>query len=276
MKIKKILVNIYLILFVAVIIVTMLTPFVYLVSASFKSDSAFIQEPLKIIPSEPVIDNYIKLFDQIPFYRQFLNSSMVSIISTLLAVFFACFVAYGFSRYEFKGKKILFSLMLATLFIPPQALTVPHFMLFRDFGWINTYLPLILPTMLSAFYIYLMVQQMKGVPRELVESATIDGCNDLQVMFNIYIPLVKSGIGIVSVLRFMASWNDYMTPLIYINSSEMQTLPVGLTSLKSHLSTAYGSTMAGSLLASIPVIVLLLVVGKKYFVSGVMTGGVKG
>jgi ABC-type glycerol-3-phosphate transport system permease component len=265
----------YLILAAAVFLVVY--PFAIMISGSFKTDLEMNRSPLRLIPQDGTLGNYRTLFDTIPFWRQFFNSFMVSLSFAALTMLFSSSVAYGFTRFvRFKGKNILFSFILATMLIPPQVYLVPVFQLYRVLHFFGTYLPMLIPSLTNAFGIFLIRQVMSQVPRELYESATIDGCGELYIFFRIVIPLSISGIGILGVLTFMTCWNDFMTPLIYLNQETMYTLPIGLMRLQNFYKISYGAPLAGAFLSCVPVIVILTVVGQKYFIRGLMAGAVKG
>jgi len=206
----------YLVLIVAACLV--LYPFITMISGSLKSDMEMNRFPLRMIPKDATIEHYKTLFNTIPFWRQFLNSSIIAVSCSILAMMFNGMVAYGFTRFEFKGKRILFGIILATMLIPGQVYMVPQFQMYGAFGLFGTYIPLLIPSLISAFGIFLITQIMGQVPKELFESATIDGCGELKIFLRIAVPLSAAGIGMQGILTFMGSWNDFMTPLIYLNS----------------------------------------------------------
>lgn len=264
----------HLILLVAVLFI--MYPFVFMVSGAFKTDLEMNRFILRLIPREITLDNFKTLFRTIPFWKQFVNSFCVASIAAVLAMLVDALVAYGFTRFEFRGKGLLLSLILATMLIPPQVLMVPQFQMYKNMGLFGTYVPLIIPAMINAFGIFLLCQIMGQIPKDLYESAMIDGYGELKIFMKIAIPLSKAGIGIQGVLTFMNTWNDFMTPLIYLNAEEKYTLPIGLMRLQSFYKISYGAPLAGALLSCVPVIVILAVVGQKYFVKGLMAGAVKG
>lgn len=253
-----------------------LYPFVFMLSGAFKTDIEFNRNILGLIPKEITLEHFDTLFKKIPFAKQLLNSFVVAGASAILGVLVNSMVAYGFVRFEFKGKKVLFSFILATMLVPVQVLLIPQFEMYKDMGLFGSFIPLIVPAMINAFGIYLICQIMGQVPKELFESAMIDGCGEWRIFATLAVPLSKTGIAIQAILTFMASWNDYLNPLIYLNEEEKYTLSIGLMKLKDFYSISYGSSLAGALLSCIPVIALLLVVGQKYFVKGLMAGAVKG
>lgn len=262
----------------AVLAVCLMTvyPFAVMISGSFKTQVELNRYPLRIIPREWTLQNFQTLFIKIPFWRQFLNSFTVAGISAVGAMLLNGLVAYGFTRFSFRGKKVLFGIVLATMLVPSQVFMVPSFLLYRNLGLFGTYVPLIVPFISSASGIFLIRQVMGRIPHELYESATIDGCGELATYVRIAIPLCASGIGIHGVLTFMSAWNDYMMPLIYLNSEKSYTLSLGLTRLQDFYNIDYGTPLAGALLSCIPVVVLLSTLGQKYFVQGLIGSAVKG
>lgn len=259
-----------------IITILVLYPFAVMISGSFKTDMEMNRYPLRLISHEVTLEHFHTLFDTIPFWTQFMHSALISIIAVGLVLIVDGIVAYGFTRFDFRGKGFLMSLILATMLIPAQVLMVPQFQMYKQMHFFGTYVPLVIPTLLSATGIYLLVQIMGQIPRDIYESAMIDGCGEMRMLFKMALPLSKVGFGIQGVLTFMAVWNDYMTPLIYLNKEEMYTLPLGLTRLQNFYKISYGAALAGSLLSCIPVIIVLSVVGEKYFVKGMMVGAVKG
>lgn len=264
----------HLILLIAVAFI--LYPFIFMISGTFKTDLEMNRYILRLIPREVTLDNFRTLFYTIPFWKQFFNSVLVSASAAAFTMIVDSLVAYGFTRFEFKGKGVLFSLVLATMLIPPQVMMVPQFQMYRSMGLFGTYVPLIIPAVVNASGIFLLCQIMGQVPRDLYESAMIDGYGEIRIFLKIAVPLSKAGIGIQGVLTFMNTWNDFMTPLIYLNEESKYTLPIGLMRLQSFYKISYGAPLAGALLSCLPVILILAVVGQKYFVKGLMAGAVKG
>jgi ABC-type glycerol-3-phosphate transport system permease component len=258
-------------------VIVIVYPFLIMISGSFKTDLEMNQAPLRIFPREGALDNYHTLFTAIPFLRQFFNSTFVAAAFAALSMLFCSLVAFGFTRFDrFKGKNFLFTLILTTMLIPSQVYMVPVFQMYRAFGFFGTYLPMLIPAFTNAFGVFLIRQVMSQVPRELYESALIDGCGELYIFSRIAVPLSVSGLGILGVLNFMGCWNDFMTPLIYLNKEAMYTLPIGLMRLQSFYKVTYGAPLAGAFISCIPVIILLTVVGQKYFIRGLIAGAVKG
>ena len=276
MKKKRLVLNIVFHLVLLVAVCAIIYPFVFMVSGAFKTDFEMNRHITQLIPREITLDHFHTLFESIPFIRQFLNSFFVAVVAAILTVLIDCLVAYGFTRFTFKGRGALMTAILATMLIPPQVLMVPQFQMYKNLHLFGTYVPLIVPSMINAFGIFLNCQIMGQIPRDLYESAMIDGYGELQIFTKIAVPLSKAGLGIQGVLTFMNTWNDFMTPLIYLNEEQRYTLPIGLMRLQSFYKISYGAPLAGALLSCIPVILILAIVGQKYFIQGLMAGAVKG
>nr|WP_276316324.1 carbohydrate ABC transporter permease [Paenibacillus artemisiicola] len=247
-----------------------------MIGTAFKRYEDIVGDPLNPLPIRPTLSNFSHLFEKLPFFALLANSLIIAVSVTLLAIVFNSLVAYGFARFEFKGKHGLFMGMLATMMIPGQITLVPSFMMFRSFGWLDTFWPLILPGIVGAFGVFLIRQVMTAIPKEIFDSARIDGCSELGSFFRIALPLSGSAIGIVALLTFMGAWNDYLGPLIYLSSGSKMTLAVGLTTMNNPYKIDYASPITGALLMSLPVLALLSVIGHKYFVDGITAGSIKG
>lgn len=198
----------YLVLFVVSLL--FVAPFLFMIGTTFKPYNDIVGQPLNPLPLHPTLDNITHLFEKLPVGSQLLNSLTIAVSVTLMSILFNSLVAFGFARYRFKYKSVLFTAMLATIMIPGQLTLVPSFIMFRSFGWLDTFYPLILPGMVGAFGIFLIRQVMVSIPEEIYDSARIDGGSELGTFFRIALPLSKSAVGIVALLTFMGSWNDYL------------------------------------------------------------------
>ncbi|RAP75208.1 carbohydrate ABC transporter permease [Paenibacillus montanisoli] len=253
-----------------------LTPFLFMIGTAFKRYEDIVGDPLNPFTLRPTLENFIHLFDKLPFFAMLINSLIIAVSLTLLSIVFNALVAYGFARYEFRFKHGLFVAMLVTMMIPGQITLVPSFVMFRAFGWLDTFWPLILPGAVGAFGIFLIRQIMVSIPKEIFDSARIDGCSELGTFFRIALPLSGSAVGIVALLTFMGSWNDYLGPLIYLSSGSKMPLAVGITTMSNPYKIDYASPITGALLMSVPVLILLSIIGHKYFVDGLTAGAIKG
>lgn len=250
-------------------------PLIWLVSSSLKTIQQVGAYPPIWIPDPIKWNNFYHAVTEIPFARYFLNTSIITIGSIVGTVLSCTLVAYGFARIQFYGRNFWFMVMLATLMLPGTVTLIPRFLIFNELGWINTYLPLILPNFLgSAFFIFLMRQFFKGISEQLTDAARIDGCTELGILFRIVIPLSGPAIAVMAILTFQQEWNDFMGPLIYLNSADMKTLAVGLYDFMAFEGvTFWNYMMAATLLMIVPVI-LLFAFFQQYFIQGiVLTGG---
>lgn len=211
------------------------------------------------------------------FNRYLMNTVIITVMGIIGVIFSSTLVAYGFARFRFPGKDVLFLIMISTMMIPVQVTMIPTFILFKYIGWIDTFLPLIVPTFFGggAFNIFLMRQFFLTIPFELDEAAKIDGCNYLQTFYIILMPLVKPALVTVSIFGFVYNWNDFLNPLIYLNSSSNYTLALGLQTFTTMYGTDYNLMMAASTIVLLPILIVFFF-GQRYFIEGVATSGLKG
>lgn len=255
---------------------SMLYPFFAMVNLSFVDNNNIFLESGKIIHTNLTIQNYKNVFNDIPLCRYFFNSLVVATITTIGQVLFASLAGYAFARLNFKFRNGLFLIILITMLIPPQVNIIPLFFIMRELHLIDTYQALILPALFGGFGIFLMRQYFLGLPKDLEESAKIDGCNLFQTFFKIALPLALPTVATLAIFTFVTTWNSFMWPLIVTNSESMRTLPVGLAIFKGSFReiTLWGDLLACSVICTLPVIGVFLI-GKKYFISDILQGGVK-
>lgn len=221
-------------------------------------------------------ENYRGALDYIPFWRYTATSAFIVIMNIIGNIFSCSLVAYAFARLQWPGRNLSFGVMLATLMIPPQVTMIPHFLIIRSLGWYNTLYPLwVISFFGNAFNIFLLRQFMKGIPRDLEDAAKIDGCNFLQVYWYVIMPLIKPTLACISIFTFMMVWNDFMGPLIYISDQRLYPLSLGLYAFNVQAGGNLGMMMAGSLLMTLPVIIIFFF-AQKYFIQGVTLTGMKG
>lgn len=252
---------------------TMVFPFLWTLSTSLTSGAGLSATP-SLIPAEPSLEAYRTLFTSTPFARVILNSVGLAIAVTAIQVTTSATAAYAFARFSFPGRRIIFALYLATMMIPMQVLLVPLFEQMRDYGLIDSYLGVILPTMASAFGVFLLRQAMVTVPRELDEAATIDGAGHVRVFLQIMLPNVRPALATFSVFAFMSSWNAFLWPLVILRSEEMKTLPLALASLQGQFTTEWDVMMAGSIVSILPMLAIYIF-AQKYIIQGVAGSGIK-
>ena len=261
--------------------IVFMAPFVWAVNTGLKSSWEVLAFPPTFFPREPRWVNFVEVFQKVPFATWFLNSAVVTVLSAVGTVCSATLVAYGFARMRFPGRNLLFLLVLSTMMLPLQVTIIPLFLGYRAVGWLDTLLPLIVPSFFGggAFYIFLLRQFFLTIPKELDEAAEVDGANRLYVLLNIIVPLSKPALMTVVIFSFLASWNAFLEPLFFLNTAEKFTLPIGLRFFQT-LPMQGGEPkwhylMAASTLITLPVI-LVFFLGQRYFIQGVVMSGIKG
>lgn len=261
-------------LFVALLAgaVMMMFPFLWTVVTSITPGAGLNQPTL--VPEDPSTAAYRTLLDAMPFWRILLNSLWIGIASTLLQVLTSAMAAYAFTRLTFPGRNTLFLVYLATLMVPMQVLVVPLFIEMKTLQLVDTYAALLLPTIASAFGVFLLRQAVAAVPIELDEAASIDGAGHIRVFFLIVLPLIRPALATFAVFAFMASWNSFLWPLVVIRSPELMTLPLGLANLHGQFTTQWDVVMAGSVVSVVP-IALLYLVAQRHVIASVATSGLK-
>jgi multiple sugar transport system permease protein len=253
-------------------------PFLWMISGAFKIPSQILSYPPTFIPNPFSLQNFATVWDSIPLLRYFWNSLFIAVVSTIGTLVSSSLVAFGFARIRARGKNIWFILLLSTMMIPYYVTIIPTFSLYQNLGWLNTYLPLTVPSFLGvggAFYIFLLRQFFLNVPRELDEAATLDGASLFTIYWRIMLPLSKPALVTVALFQFVASWNDFFAPLIYLSNSNMYTLPVAVRFFQGLYSANLGPLMAMAAMTIFPILLLFLF-AQKMFVQGIATTGIKG
>ncbi|WP_210508719.1 carbohydrate ABC transporter permease [Naasia sp. SYSU D00057] len=257
-----------------------LYPLIWMVLASFKPNEEFGSNQ-GFFPENPTIDNYLSVLDGVggvPLSTFFLNSLLLAVGSVIGTVISSSMAAYAFARLEFRGRPLYFTLMIGTLLLPFHVLIIPQYVLFRNLGMIDTFLPILIGKFLAteAFFVFLMVQFIRNLPRELDEAARIDGAGHPRIFLSITLPLIKPALISSSIFAFIWSWNDFLAPLLYLNSPDKYPLPLALRIFNDQTGTSdYGATVAVSVLALLPVL-LFFIVFQRFLVEGVATQGLKG
>jgi multiple sugar transport system permease protein len=269
----SIMVLVYILLFATVL--AMLVPYIWMLSSSLKLNKDVFSFPMQWIPANPRWENFVDIWTRIPLDRFIYNTAKLSIIVTILQLLTSSFAAYAFSKLHFRGKNVLFLGYIATIAIPWQAYMVPQFILMRYMGLNNTHLAIILLQAFSAFGVFLMRQFYQGVPDELCEAARIDGLSEYGIWARIMLPLSKPALSTLTIFTFVATWNDFLGPMIYLTDTKLKTIQIGLRMFISQYSAEYGLIMAASVVSIIPVVIVFLAL-QKYFVQGVAASGIKG
>jgi len=260
--------------------IVIIYPLLWLLGASFKSNNEIFTTQ-GILPKEITFEGYVKGWQgigQITFSRFFNNSMLLTVPTVILTIISSCLVAYGFSRFNFKGKKLLFGLMLSTMMLPNSIIMIPRYIIFMRFGWLNSYKPFYALALFAAnpFFQYLLIQFFRGIPRELDESAYLDGCSSVKILTSIIAPLAKASIVSAALFQFLWTWNDFNNALIYIDSVKKYPVSLGLRlSIDSDAKVGWNKVTAMTVLGMLPCVILFFIF-QKSFVEGVAKSGLKG
>ncbi len=249
-------------------------PFLWMVLTSFKNLGEIMVYPPSWWPKHGSLSNYISALQAAPFGRYYANSLFVAISVTIGQILTCSMAAYAFARLKFRGRDVLFYIFLGTMMIPGQVTMIPSFMVLYWLGWVDTYQALIVPGLASAFGTFLLRQFFMSIPRELEEAASIDGCGRWGILWKIILPLAKPALATLAVFTFMGVFNDFLWALIVVNSEEMRTVQLGLAIFRDRYQTDWGQLMAGSVMATLPIL-LLFFIAQKYFIQGITLSGMK-
>jgi multiple sugar transport system permease protein len=264
-------------IFLIIVAIFTLMPFVWVVSTSLRTPAQSFTVPPEWIPVDMDFSNYSRVFEEIPFWNQIANSFIITLSVVAGQLVTASLAGYAFARLRFPGRNVLFWLVLATLMIPGQATIIPVFILISRLLHLNdTLWALIIPGLATAFGTFLLRQYFMGIPDDFEEAALVEGANQWQIFRKIYLPLASPGLAILAVLTFNAKWNDYFTPLIFMNTKERFPITLGIVDLQGYMATGSISVvLAGIVLSTIPVIIIYIL-GQRYLIQGLMVGGLKG
>jgi multiple sugar transport system permease protein len=249
-------------------------PLVWMIGTSLKRESEVLSIPPTFFPSQPQWENYVTTFNTIKTFMW--NSSYLAVLNVVGLLLVSSMAAYGFGRLNFAGRDLAFALLLSTAMIPSIIYLIPQYILYRQFGWIDTHYPLWIPRVLTPVIgTFLLRQFFKTLPQDLEDAARLDGAGTFRIYWSIMLPQIKPGLAAVGVFTFLDSWNDLFGPLIFINSVELQTLPVALALYQGEFFTQTTLLMAGATITVLPVI-LLFISSQKYFIRGITMTGLKG
>lgn len=264
-------------LFVILMIIglTMLVPFFWTLSSSFKYDREIFEYPIKWIPEVFRWSNYQEVWTRVNFLTYYLNTIKLSIIVTLGQVITCSLAAYSFAKMDYPGRDKIFLCYLATMMVPWHAIMIPQFIIIKNMGFYDSHWSIILMNLFSAFGVFLLRQFMLGIPMELSEAARIDGCGELKIYSQIIMPMCKPGLATLVVFTFNFMWNDYMGPMIYLNTDKLKTIQIGLAAFRTEYGAEYGLIMAGTVCSLLPM-VLIYCVAQKYLIEGIAFSGLKG
>ena len=251
----------------------MIAPLAYMFTSSLKSGSDIYD--LRLIPSDPTLQNYREVLSDGRFLRWFLNSTFVAVCVTLSTLFFDSLVGYTLAKFRFRGRQLVFIAILSTLMIPTEMLVIPWYLLSAQFGWIDTYWGIMFPGMMTGFGTFLMKQFFETVPDDFLEAARIDGLNEFEIWWRVAMPLVTPALSALAIFAFLGNWTAFFWPLIVTTSQELYTLPIGLSSFAVEQAIRWEMIMTGAALATIPTLLVFLFL-QRFIVRGVMLAGLKG
>ncbi|MEH7235811.1 carbohydrate ABC transporter permease [Bacillus sp. JJ1562] len=264
--------GIYLLLLIGIVI--SIFPFYWMLVGATNHTSSMYANPPILSFGDQFLTNFTNLNESINIWRVLFNSLFVSGVYVILALMVSTMAAYALAKFNFKGNKLIFTMFLLSMMIPYQALLIPQFRMMADYGLLNTYLALILPTVCTPFAIFLMRQNFMAFPTELIEAARIDGAGEMKIFFRIVIPSMKPALAATSIFLFLSQWNNFLWPLVVTTSSDMYTFPVALSSLKGVSIIDYGQINVGILIATIPIIIFFLAL-QKHFIQGMLGSAIK-
>src|SRR2546421_7568761 len=274
---RRVLRHVALYIILVLIALLILLPLFWMLSTSLKPKSQLFLPQIYWIPKRFSWENYSNLFNDpsIPIVRWFFNSVGIATASTVLILVLDSLAAYAYARMEFPGRKIIYTLMLATLFMPGLMFLIPNFVTIYNLGLLNSYVGVILPSLAGVFGVFFLRQFFESLPKELEESARIDGANQFQAFYKIALPLAKPALATLAIITFLASWNDFLWPLLILQDPNYQTLPAGLRTLQGAYTSEYGLMMAGAVVVAIPVLLIYIAL-QRFIVQSVASTGLKG
>lgn len=266
--------HIVIIAFLIVFSIIMMYPMAWMLMTSFKSNADIQINKTKFFPEKWTIEGYQTAFEKAPIAQWFINSILVVVVVTAAVIITSTLIGYIFAKYEFKGKKVLFVLLLATMMVPPQVTMIPRYLMIQEMHLFNTIGALIVPGMISAFSIYMARQFIADVPDSLCEAAKIDGAGPFRIYWSVILPNIKPAIGSIGIFTAMMNWNDYLNPLLMLNDMEKMTLPLGLVIFDTQRVADMSATMAAASMMMMPMIIIF-VIFQKQFVKGMTMSGIK-
>ena len=270
------------------IAVSTVYPFLWMISTSFKETAEIYARPLNLIPQVMTLENYRDIVRTVPFFLYFRNSLILSSTGVLTNVFLGALAGYGFAKLNFKGKQVLFRILLSSMMLPGIVTMVPQFVVLRRFpffggnnllgqggrGMINSFWAIVLPGACGTYAVFFMKQFFETLPGELAEAARIDGANEFRIFWQIYLPLIKPAAMTLGIMTFQSGWNNFMWPLIVLNDQNKFTIQIGLSLFKTNYSTNYGAMMGGTVIGILPVLILFIF-AQRYFIEGIAFSGSK-
>ena len=252
----------------------MILPFVWMILTNLKTVPESMQVPPTILPKEPVFSNFSDAMESLPFVKLYLNTALMILFRVICAVAFSSMAGYAFAMLEFRGKKLLFGIVLVQMSLPSQIFIIPQYQMVAKLGLANTIFALVFPGIVSAFGVFFLRQTYMGIPKEIGEAAYLDGCNQWQTFYKIMFPLTGTSVAALTVFTAVFAYSDLMWPLVVNSDLNMMTLSSGLATLRGQVTTHFPVLMAGSLLAMLPMVILYLIF-QRQFIEGIATTGGK-
>ncbi|WIY25813.1 carbohydrate ABC transporter permease [Parasedimentitalea psychrophila] len=253
--------------------VLMVMPIAYMISTSLKWPHEVYN--VNLIPVEPTLDNYMFVLEDGRFYMWFINSGIIAVLTTISNLLFDSLVGYTLCKFKFPGRTIVFIAILSTLMIPTEMLVIPWYLMSQSFGWLDSYWGIMFPGLMTGFGTFLMKQFFETVPDDFIEAARIDGLNELQIWWTVALPLVKPALAALAIFVFLGNWTAFLWPLIVTNSTEMYTIPVGLSGFGDEADVAWELIMTGAAISTIPTLIVFLIF-QRFIIRGVVMAGLKG
>lgn len=269
-NIRSILLNSVLLLLALVTII----PFIWMLVSSFAPNSEIVKITGSLFPMPSSFQNYIDVQEKFNFMRMFANSLFIAVLTTVIIIYTSSLMGFVFAKFRFKGKNLLFGVVLSTMMLPWAVTIIPKYEMMVDFGWLNTYKALIIPSMVSGFGIFMFRQAISQIPDELIEAARVDGASDFYIFHRIILPMSQNAIASLAIFQFLWSWEDFLWPYLMINDESKQLLSVGLRLFNGQYGTDYGGLFAATAISIIPVVVIYIVFQKR-FIAGVSSGAIK-
>lgn len=266
--------HVIILIFLTVFSLVMMYPMAWMLVTSFKTNADIRANRTKFLPAEWTLEGYRTAFAKAPIGQWFLNSMLVVICITVAVIFTSTLIGFVFAKYEFKGKKVLFVILLATMMVPPQVTMIPRYLMIQEMHLFNTIGALIVPGLVSAFSIYMARQFIADLPDSICEAAKMDGAGPFRIYWSIVLPNIKPAIGSIGIFTAMMNWNDYLNPLLMLNDREKMTLPLGLVIFDTQRVSDMSATMAAASMMMMPMIIIFLLF-QKQFIKGMTLSGIK-
>jgi multiple sugar transport system permease protein len=260
---------------VTLLAIAAVMPLYWMFTTALKGEASYLAQPPEMFPAHPTLANFEQLFANPNMLRWIANSLFVAVAVTGLNLVFASLAGYAFAKMSFPGRRWLFWIYLATMMVPFQVTMFALFRLMVGIGWLNTYWALIIPAAALPYNVFLMRQSMQSLPREILDAGRIDGCSEIDLVRRVVIPMSTNGLAVVGIFTFITTWNNFLWPLIVLNTEQMRTLPIALATFQSTFETDYGLLMAGGVIMAVPMVLIFLIF-QRYFLEGVTFGAVKG